>query len=143
MNAAVKPPVNLALLRTQGLCLRRSGRLLLDHISLHIPPARLSAVLGPAAAGKSCLLRTLAGHLEPDSGEVWLGRHSLASLGRAEQHKRLLLLDDRLLFPAQLTVGEVMGWLPRSWRWRWGARPATASAGAFALLSLGLESLQA
>jgi iron complex transport system ATP-binding protein len=48
----------------------RGGRLLLDAVSLSVRPGEIVALVGPNAAGKSTLLRLLAGELTPDRGQV-------------------------------------------------------------------------
>ena len=42
----------------------------LENVSLEIAPGELFCISGPDAAGKSTLLRILAGTLKPDSGTV-------------------------------------------------------------------------
>ena len=46
------------------------GAVALDDISLAVPPGQVTAVVGGDGAGKSSLLRCLAGAIRPDSGEV-------------------------------------------------------------------------
>jgi ABC-type multidrug transport system ATPase subunit len=50
--------------------LRYAGAVALDDVSLEVPPGQVTAVVGGDGAGKSSLLRCLAGAIRPDSGEV-------------------------------------------------------------------------
>src|ERR687883_153008 len=47
----------------------------LDGVSLAIPRARVTVVVGPSGSGKSSLLRLLACVDRPDSGEVRVAGH--------------------------------------------------------------------
>lgn len=59
----------------RALRLSRSGRTLLDGVDITLGGAGLTAVLGANGAGKSLVLRVLAGLVRPDSGDVlWGGR---------------------------------------------------------------------
>jgi ATP-binding cassette ChvD family protein len=48
-------------------------RLLIDDLSLQIPPGAIVGVIGPNGAGKTTLLRMLTGQVEPDAGELRVG----------------------------------------------------------------------
>ena len=48
-------------------------RLLIDNLSLQIPPGAIVGVIGPNGAGKSTLFRMIAGQDTPDSGEIVVG----------------------------------------------------------------------
>jgi ABC-type multidrug transport system ATPase subunit len=50
--------------------LRYGSTVALDDVSLAVPPGQVTAVVGGDGAGKSSLLRCLAGAIRPDSGEV-------------------------------------------------------------------------
>lgn len=58
----------------QGLTVHRGGRVLLDQVSLHLVPGRVTGLLGPNGSGKTTLLRLLAGLDRPVSGSVEDGR---------------------------------------------------------------------
>ena len=45
----------------------------LDNINLHIHDQEYFALLGPSGCGKTTLLRLIAGLIEPDSGEIYIG----------------------------------------------------------------------
>jgi energy-dependent translational throttle protein EttA len=49
-------------------------RLLIDDLSLRIPPGSVVGVIGPNGAGKTTLLKLLTGHAEPDSGSIVVGQ---------------------------------------------------------------------
>jgi putative ABC transport system ATP-binding protein len=55
----------------------------LDGLTLDIPAARFTAVMGPSGSGKSTLLHLLAGLDTPTSGRVLLGDTDLTTLGDA------------------------------------------------------------
>jgi ABC-type Fe3+/spermidine/putrescine transport system ATPase subunit len=45
----------------------------LENINLHIHDQEYFALLGPSGCGKTTLLRLIAGLIEADSGEIWIG----------------------------------------------------------------------
>jgi ABC-2 type transport system ATP-binding protein len=51
----------------------------LDGLDLTIPPGRIVAVLGPNGAGKTTFVRMIATVLRPDSGQLAVGGHDVAS----------------------------------------------------------------
>ncbi|MGH6827395.1 MAG: ABC transporter ATP-binding protein [Rhizomicrobium sp.] len=61
---------------------RKGGRALLSDVSLTSGPGDFVAVIGPNGAGKSTFLRTLAGLLRPDRGEVSLDGVPLSRVSR-------------------------------------------------------------
>jgi sulfate-transporting ATPase len=48
-------------------------RLLVDNLSLKIPPGAIVGVIGPNGAGKTTLFRMITGREKPDSGQVKIG----------------------------------------------------------------------
>ncbi|MEJ2138450.1 MAG: energy-dependent translational throttle protein EttA [Gammaproteobacteria bacterium] len=48
-------------------------RLLIDKLSLQVPPGAIVGVIGPNGAGKTTLFRMLAGSEQPDAGEIRRG----------------------------------------------------------------------
>jgi ABC-2 type transport system ATP-binding protein len=55
---------------TQDATVRYGHRLALDHVSFRAEPGRVCAVVGGDGAGRTTLLRCLAGALAPSSGQV-------------------------------------------------------------------------
>jgi ATP-binding cassette ChvD family protein len=50
------------------------NRLLIDNLSVALPPGSIVGVIGPNGSGKTTLLRLITGQEKPDSGEVSLGK---------------------------------------------------------------------
>lgn len=67
-------------------------RTILRKLSLEVPRARWTSIIGPNGCGKSTLLRTLAGLIHPQSGEVSLQGRPLDSWPRRERAKRMAWL---------------------------------------------------
>jgi len=65
------------LLETRGLVVHRGARPVLHGIDLTLSRGEGLALIGPNAAGKSTLVRALAGVLRPARGEVRLKGRSL------------------------------------------------------------------
>lgn len=78
-------------------------------VSLSVPPGCIYALIGPGAAGKSVLLKTIAGLLVPERGQVRLFEKHVAALG--EDELMTLRRDVGMLFQNYalfdfMTVGE-------------------------------------
>lgn len=58
-------------LRAENITLRAEETALLDGISLEVPDGHMLCILGGSGSGKSLLLRTLAGLLQPYQGNVY------------------------------------------------------------------------
>lgn len=88
------------------LCVRYHPRrpLVLDDVSLHIPPDKVTAFIGPNGSGKSTLLKTLARQLPPEKGTVTIDGRNIASLTPRQLAQRLGILFQENIAPADLTV---------------------------------------
>ncbi len=51
-----------------------------DNVSLHIKDKEYFALLGPSGCGKTTLLRLIAGLIEPDSGEIYIGERLVSDI---------------------------------------------------------------
>lgn len=81
MATVVQQPASATtpLLRVSGLSVRLGSTQVLDEVDLTIAPGELVAVTGEPGAGKTTLMRCLAGDLAPASGSI-----SFAGRGRRE-----------------------------------------------------------
>ncbi len=57
----------------KGVSKAYGERLLIDNLSLKIPPGAIVGVIGPNGAGKSTLFRMITGAEKPDKGEIVIG----------------------------------------------------------------------
>ncbi len=80
-------------------------RTALGPLSLTVPRGQAVALVGPSGAGKTSLLRLLAGQLSPAAGQVRVDGHDLARLrGRRELPGLVGLLPQQLDLVPQLSV---------------------------------------
>lgn len=92
----------------------------IQDISFKVEKGEWVAIIGPAGAGKSTILRLIYGYDKPDEGEIIVGTHRLSGmkprhgyrlrkmLGIVDQD--LSLLDDRTVVQNVLIVGQLLGW---------------------------------
>ena len=57
----------------KGVSKGYGDRLLIDNLSLAIPPGAIVGIIGPNGAGKSTLFRMITGKEKPDNGEIVIG----------------------------------------------------------------------
>ncbi|MFI4989097.1 MAG: ATP-binding cassette domain-containing protein, partial [Alphaproteobacteria bacterium] len=113
------------ILAVQDLVLAYGDMLALDRVSLEVPERAITAIVGGNGAGKTSLIRAIAGMLTPREGAIRFKEKDIAGW---PSHKVVALgigqvAEGRQLFPS-LTVGEnlAMGALtPR-------ARPSAKAA---------------
>src|SRR5690606_33412131 len=72
-RSAAAPDAEVLPIAGRGLTVRRGGRCLIDGIDIALAGHGLTALLGANGAGKSLLLRLLAGLILPDAGAVTWG----------------------------------------------------------------------
>lgn len=104
-----------ALLRFEGVALRRGGRLLFEGISFDLKPGERLQVTGPNGSGKSSLIRLAAGLLRAERGRV--------------DRSPLALADDLAALDRELPLGRALQF--------WNASPEKAME-ALGLAHLGL-----
>jgi sulfate-transporting ATPase len=66
-------------------------RLLIDKLSLKIPPGAIVGIIGPNGAGKSTLFRMLMKREQPDSGQIVIGK--TVKLAHVDQSRDALSAD--------------------------------------------------
>jgi heme exporter protein A len=108
-----------ALLRFEGVALRRGGRLLFEGLDLELGPGEALQVAGPNGSGKSSLIRLAAGLLRAEQGRI--------------QRTKLALADDQLALDRELPLKSALSF------WSSLAHPEENLRGA--IHDLGLERL--
>lgn len=109
-------------LAAAGLSLGYGERLVVDDLSVTIPPGKVTVVVGANACGKSTLLRGLARLLAPRSGAVLLDGADIASRPTKDVARVLGLLPQTPLAPDGITVADLVGrgrYPHQGWLRRW------------------------
>lgn len=111
----------------------------LNGVSLDLRCGEVTAICGPNGAGKSSLLASLAGLIEPDSGEARLDGQPLSAMPAMQRARQIGYLPQQAEVAWQLSVETLVGLgrLP----WREGAAADRAAINA-AITALGLEPLR-
>jgi putative spermidine/putrescine transport system ATP-binding protein len=73
-----------------------------DNLNLHLPHGSYCCLLGPSGCGKTTILRMIAGHETPTSGDVRIGGASVVGLSPV-QRGTAMMFQNYALFP-HLTV---------------------------------------
>ncbi len=80
-----------SVIELDGVTKSFGDRLLLDNVSLTIPPGAIVGIIGPNGAGKSTLFRMIVGQEIPDSGTIKIG--STVNLSYVDQSREALDSD--------------------------------------------------
>ena len=91
-----------------GLTLAYDQRVVATDLSVTIPDASFTVIIGPNACGKSTLLRALARMLKPKAGAVHLDGSVITSLPSKEVARRLGLLPQSSIVPDGITVADLV-----------------------------------
>lgn len=95
-------------LEVRGLTVGYEGGPVLHAVDVEVPHGELLAIVGPSGCGKTTLLRTIAGLLRAQSGEIRIGSRMVTTHGihLAPEKRRIgWVPQDAALFP-HLTVAE-------------------------------------
>lgn len=77
------------------------------NLSLELASGRITALLGPSGCGKTTVLKTIAGLLYPNQGDVTFDGQSVLDVP-AERRGAAMVFQNHLLFP-YMSVGENVG----------------------------------
>jgi phospholipid/cholesterol/gamma-HCH transport system ATP-binding protein len=98
-----------ALIRIEALTKRFGANTVLDRVSLTVPTGCLYGLVGPGAAGKSVLLKSIVGLVSADEGRIFAGETNVMELSEIELQKAReqfgFLFQNYALFD-YMTVGE-------------------------------------
>ncbi len=72
----------------QNLVKRYGGRVVVDHVSLHLEGNSVTGLLGPNGAGKTTTFYMAVGMIEPDAGEVLLNGRNVTGLPMYQRARR-------------------------------------------------------
>lgn len=95
-------------LRAEALDVGYGGPLVLEGLTVFIPPGEITAIIGANASGKSTLLRALARLLRPAGGTVCLDGADIARQSTRALAKRLGLLPQSPRAPDGISVGDLV-----------------------------------
>ena len=115
-----------------------------SHLSVAIPPGRITVIVGPNACGKSTLLRALARLLKPKRGTVLLDGTSIHRLPTREVATQVGILPQSPVAPDGITVADLVGrgrYPHQGWIRRWTV--ADEKAVQAALAATGTDDLAA
>jgi len=82
MNDLVE--IGRVIIRTQGLRKTFGENRVLDGVSIEIPEKSVCAIIGQSGTGKSVLIKTIIGMIEPDAGRVWYKEMELTALRKGD-----------------------------------------------------------
>lgn len=91
----------MKLLEIRGLEKRYAGREGLSGVNMHINSGEIVGLLGPNGSGKTTLMKTIAGLLHPDRGEIMYPGDAKRGI---EAKKTISLLPDFAEFPSWMRV---------------------------------------
>jgi len=99
------------ILELVSLVKRHGGVLAVDHVSFGINRGEFFSIVGPSGAGKTSVLRMIAGFESPDEGEIRIEGRSIRGI---PPHRRPvnLIFQSYALFP-HLTVAENVAFGPK------------------------------
>lgn len=95
-------------LELDNICVWLNGQQILHNVNLSIRKGECVALLGPSGCGKTTTLRTIAGFIHPQSGDVRISGQSCVGLPPNKRHVGLVF-QDYALFP-HMTVAQNVGY---------------------------------
>ena len=119
LASRVDPDLGTAPMAASRLCKRYDGQAAMDEVSLQLEPGTVLGLIGRNGTGKSTLIRTLLGLVEPDSGTATVWGRPATAMGDAAK-ARLGYVPQQPEALAWLQVGDMLDFVGRFYP-RWDA----------------------
>jgi iron complex transport system ATP-binding protein len=100
----------MSILKAEHLEVRYENFKVFEDISLDIEEGKITTIIGPNGCGKSTLLKTLGRIIKAFKGVVYIEDESISSLHTKEIAKKLTLLPQNPVAPAELKVEELVAY---------------------------------
>lgn len=106
-------------IEVRKLSWRIGTTLAVDDVSVSLPAAHLTGLIGPNGSGKTSLLNLLAAHHRPLAGTVELDQVPIGSIGRRTLARRVALVEQQADTDLDLTVQQIveLGRVPHQSGW--------------------------
>ena len=130
-------------LYSQNLCVGYDDSIVIDDLTVHVPPGKVTVIVGANGSGKSTLLKTFARILKPFAGCVYLDDKEIHATPTRELARRMSILPQKAQAPEALTVYELasFGRYPHR-KWLRGSNDDDAHMVHWALEIVGLADLR-
>lgn len=96
-------------IQLENISMKFADQLVLSAIQLQIPQGESFVIVGPSGAGKTVLLKLMAGLLSPSNGKVFVEQNDLSTLTKSQRNNLIkkmgMLFQKNALFDS-LTCGE-------------------------------------
>jgi len=86
-----------------------------SNVSFKVKKGEIFVIMGPSGSGKSVLLRTMIGLIDPNQGTVWFGKHNAHERNTRDLVKTAMVFQAGALFNSQ-TVYDNLAFYPREHR---------------------------
>lgn len=95
-------------LSARQLAVGYHGKAVVQGVEIQLRRGQILTLIGPNGSGKSTILKSIAGHLKPLQGVVWLDGRDMAALSGKEVAQRLSLVLTQRLRPERMTCEDVV-----------------------------------
>lgn len=96
----------MASIRIEGVVKQYTGSPVLRAVDLAVAQGEMLALVGPSGCGKTTLLKTIAGLLEPTSGEIYFDNSRVTDLATRERGA-VVVFQEHALFPHLSVAGNI------------------------------------
>jgi len=87
---------------------RKNSPMVLEQVSMKLPPGKVVGIFGPNGSGKSTLANCLAGILRPNTGVVSIGEYPLCAIPKMQLAQRLALAAQEIPAGLPFSVEQVL-----------------------------------
>ena len=92
------------LIETNGLCKKYGGKLVIDHVNMHIPEGSIYGFVGENGSGKTTIMRLLTGLATPNSGSYSLFGIDFKDPKIYEARKEIAAIVESVSFVPSMTA---------------------------------------
>lgn len=100
------------MIECEGISKKFGKKTAINHVSIQFKKNGIVGLIGPNGAGKTTFLHMIAGFLEPDTGEIFIGKKNIFDKD-ASFKKNLYFLPDQLPLYEDFYAKEFLSWIYR------------------------------